>query len=215
MWTDDNAKKLPDVYRKDKDGNNWKLLKLDKQFIQAFGSDLKAVYDSGDFQEAYGKTLDLYGSIVGQKRGAFNDEQFRYLILAKIARNFVKGDYKDIMRHLVRMFNCNQGDIELEDFEIEDDDSPCVVKLAKMPFLTLIAAGFTSNQAVELIASVLPVGITLKADNFEGTFEFADYQPGMTEMEYDADKGFGNEEQTIGGLLGLMLGEDGETPLPI
>lgn len=215
MWTDDNAKKLPDVYRKDKDGNNWKLLNLDRQFIQGFGDDLNAVSESSDFYKAYGKTLDLYGDIVGQKRGTFGDEQYRYLILAKIARNFVKGDYKDIMRHLVQMFNCNQGDIELDDFSIDDDETPCVVRLTKMPFLTLIAAGFTSRQAVQLIESIFPVCITLKADNFEGTFEFADYQPGMTEMEYDADKGFGNEEQTIGGVLGLMLGEDDETPLPI
>lgn len=219
MWTDDNdnAKKLPDVYRKDAEGNNWKLLTLDKKFVQSFNKDLQDVYNSLDFFSASGKTLDLFGDIVDQKRGAFDDTRYKYLIQAKIARYFVKGDYKDIMRHLVIMFNCSQGDIELEDFDIADDDAPCVVRLTKMPFLTLIAAGFTSKQAVALIESVLPVCVTLKADNFEGTFEFGEYfnDEQGERMEYDELKGFGNVEQTIGGLLGLMLGDDEESPLPI
>ena len=47
-----------------------------------------------------------------------------------------------------------------------------------------------------------------KAVNFQGTFEFAD-----TAGVYDETAGFGNVEQTIGGHLGLLLGDDENSPV--
>lgn len=52
-----------------------------------------------------------------------------------------------------------------------------------------------------MIESLLPICVTLEADNFEGTFEFAD-----VDNEYDKAKGFGNIEQTIGGYRRLGSG---------
>ena len=58
---------------------------------------------------------------------------------------------------------------------------------------------------------LLPIGVGVSASNFNGTFEFAD-----TATEYDENAGFGNIEQTIGGYMGLLYGEDTDSPvLPI
>ena len=62
-----------------------------------------------------------------------------------------------------------------------------------------------------MIESLLPICVTLSADNFEGTFEFSDAAD-----EYDKLAGFGDADQTIGGYLGLYLGDDDKIPvLPI
>ena len=86
-----------------------------------------------------------------------------------------------------------------------------MVKLTKFPVYVLINAGFSSRQAVATIESLLPICVTLSADNFEGTFEFSDAAD-----EYDELTGFGDVDQTIGGYLGLYLGDDDKIPvLPI
>ena len=167
--------------------------------------------DSLDLNQAYGNTLDLYGDMLGQRRGLLNDEQYRYMILARIGRNVVQGDYNSVMSTLILMFGSQAGDITLDDLEVVEGERPCVVRLTKFPVYVLINAGFSSRQAVAMIESLLPVCVTLSADNFEGTFEFAD-----TADVYDEQAGFGNIGQTIGGYLGLYLGDDDKIPvLPI
>ena len=164
-----------------------------------------------DLGHATGKTLDLYGDMLGQRRGLLNDEQYRYMLLSKIGRNTVQGDYNSIMATLVLMFGSQMGDITLDDLEVEEEERPCVVKLTKFPVQILLNAGFSSRQAVAMIESLLPICVTLAADNFEGTFEFAE-----SASVYDELAGFGDVEQTIGGYLGLYLGDDDKIPvLPI
>ena len=109
---------------------------------------------------------------------------------------------------VVQMFNTEHGNITLDDFELKETDSPCKVRLTKFPLFVLVNAGFSSKQAVQMIESLLPICVTLDADNFEGTFEFAEL-----DNELDNEKGFGNIEQTIGGYLGLLLGEDEKIPI--
>ena len=202
---------LPDCYQKDSESNNYKLLELGRLATAELREDIQSVLDCLDLNQAAGKTLELYGNMVGQRRGLLNDEQYRYMILSQIGRNVVQGDYNSIMRALVLMFGSKMGDITLDDLEIVEEDSPCVVKLTKFPVYVLINAGFSSRQAVAMIESLLPICVTLSADNFEGTFEFAD-----TAGEYDAAAGFGDIDQSVGGYLGLYLGDDDKIPvLPI
>lgn len=205
------VERLPDCYRKDDASNNCKLLELERLATEELRDDIKTVMDSLDLNRATGKTLDLYGDMLGQRRGLLNDEQYRYMLLARIGRNTVQGDYNSVMSTLLLMFGSRAGDITLDDLEVMEEEQPCVVKLTKFPVYVLINAGFSSRQAVAMIESLLPVCVTLSADNFEGTFEFAD-----TANEYDEGAGFGNLEQTIGGYLGLYLGDDDKIPvLPI
>lgn len=205
------VERLPDCYWKDEDSNNHKLLELERLATEELRLDIKAVLDSLDLNQANGNTLDLYGDMLGQRRGLLNDEQYRYMILARIGRNVVQGDYNSVMSALILMFGSQAGDITLDDLEVVEGERPCVVRLTKFPVYVLINAGFSSRQAVAMIESLLPVCVTLSADNFEGTFEFAD-----TADVYDEQAGFGNIGQTIGGYLGLYLGDDDKIPvLPI
>ena len=205
------VERLPDCYRKDEDSNNHKLLELERLATEELRLDIKTVLDSLDLNQANGNTLDLYGDMLGQRRGLLNDEQYRYMILARIGRNVVQGDYNSVMSTLILMFGSQAGDITLDDLEIVEGERACVVRLTKFPVYVLINAGFSSRQAVAMIESLLPVCVTLSADNFEGTFEFAD-----TADVYDEQAGFGNIGQTIGGYLGLYLGDDDKIPvLPI
>lgn len=205
------VERLPDCCRKDEDSNNHKLLELERLATEELRLDIKAVLDSLDLNQANGNTLDLYGDMLGQRRGLLNDEQYRYMILARIGRNVVQGDYNSVMSTLILMFGSQAGDITLDDLEVVEGERPCVVRLTKFPVYVLINAGFSSRQAVAMIESLLPVCVTLSADNFEGTFEFAD-----TADVYDEQAGFGNIGQTIGGYLGLYLGDDDKIPvLPI
>lgn len=167
--------------------------------------------DTLDLDQASGKTLDLYGKMLDQQRGLLNDTQYRYMLYTKIGRNIAKGDYNSIMDIVVMMFNCNHGDITIDDFELTEADKPCAVELTKFPLYVLANAGFSSKQAIQLIESLLPICVTLSAQNFEGTFEFA-----QLDGEYDENAGFADEAQTIGGYLGLLLGDDDKIPvLPI
>ena len=205
------VERLPDCYRKDPESNNLKMLELGRLAAEQLRADIQAVLESLDLGCATGKTLDLYGDMLGQRRGVLNDEQYRYMLLSKIGRNTVQGDYNSIMATLVLMFGSQMGDITLDDLEVVEEERPCVVKLTKFPVQVLISAGFSSRQAVTMIESLLPTCVTLAADNFEGTFEFAE-SAGV----YDELAGFGNMEQTIGGYLGLYLGDEDKIPvLPI
>ena len=115
------------------------------------------------------------------------------------------------MNTLVLMFGSQQGDITLDDLDLKEEETPCVVKLSKFPISVLMSAGFSSRQAVPMIEMLLPICVTLSADNFEGTFEFAQF-----DQEYDESSGFADIAQSIGGYLGLLLGDDDKIPiLPI
>lgn len=203
-----SVERLPDCYRKDPGSNNFKLVKLNRVAVEELRADMQTVLDCLDINRAAGKTLDLYGDMLQQRRGLLNDEQYRYMLFARIGRNIVQGDYNSIMRTLVLMFGSQMGDITLDDLEVVEEDAPCVVKLTKFPVYVLINAGFSSRQAVSMIESLLPVCVTLSADNFEGTFEFAD-----SADDYNELAGFGDIDQTIGGYLGLYLGDDDKIPV--
>ncbi len=65
--------------------------------IQAMEDALQDVYDKTDVQTAFGATLDLVGTIVGQDRLGFDDDFYRSLILAKIGENVSQGDIERVI----------------------------------------------------------------------------------------------------------------------
>lgn len=197
---------LPDAFVKTPDSNNYKILSLNADLIADLKKDIEDVNTSLDIFQATGKTLDLYGQIYGQLRGQLDDTKYRYMILFRIATNTVNADYDSISKLAVQMFEC-----EPTDFVLEDVDKPATVKLTKLPYSVLLKTGFTSVQAVAMVELLLPVSITLEAYNFEGTFAFSS----SDEIEVDENAGFADIDQTIGGYLGLIYGEDVEIPLPI
>ena len=193
MRIDDYIKELPDVYRKDKDSNNYKLLLLCQQGVEDFRVDIVDVDKTADVYTATGKTLELYGEMVGCPRGSATDEQYRYLIMQKVAENRVDGDYNSIVTALSVAF-----DVPVEEFVLQDTGNPAEVRVVNLPYSVLLNAGITAAQAVEIIKKMLPSGVTLEPVNLEGTFEFG------SPDDYDENKGFGNAAQTIGGYLGYL-----------
>lgn len=198
-----NVKRLPDSYAKNTSSNNYKLLNLNEQAVADAKADAEALFDVLDIQKATGRTLDLYGDMVGQKRGALDDTQYRYIILTRVGINTAQGDYNTVVKLLREIFKCEANEIILR-----DSDEPCKVKIEAFPLDVLVNAGFSSTQAVDIIESLLPVGVTVDATNFEGTFEFDN-----SDTVEDTEAGFGNEAQTVGGYLGLLLGDDENSPI--
>lgn len=200
-----NAYKLPDSYAKDKDSNNYKLLNLNEQAIAVLKQDMDDVLSVLDIQNATGKTLDLYGDMVGQKRGELNDLQYRYMILTRLGINVTQGDYSSILQIACRIFDCEPSDIV-----ITESASACKVSIDKFPLDVLVNAGFSSTQAVAMLEMLMPIGVSIDNGNFSGTFEFAE-----TYGEYDENSGFGDIEQTIGGYFGLVYDNGAEPVLPV
>lgn len=202
---DRHEKNLPDAYKKDRDSNNAKILELEKRTLDQVRESISAIYDSLDINNAYGKTLDLFGEMIGQRRGAATDEQYRILIKSKIARNNANADFNSIIRAICITFDCEPKDIILTEL-----DEPCKVSFDGLPISQINAANIDMATAVAIINALMPVGVIMESMNFTGTFEFS----GGTELVYDEEAGFGSVDQTIGGYLGLVSDSFGSN-LPI
>lgn len=199
------ANNLPDAYNKRSGSNNVKILSIEKRTLDGFLEELADVYNSLDLDVATGKTLDLYGEMVGQARGMASDEQYRVMIKSRILRNMTNGDYNSIARAVSLIFSCDPTEFKLT------EEKPCVVKLEGLPYEMLNSSGVDLNDAISIIAEVMPVGVRLESIFADGTFAFA-----ASATEYDETAGFGisNDDQTIGGSLGLLAGS-GNSNLPI
>ena len=202
MRVADYINALPDSYQKGENSNNYKLLSLEERLVAALRADIEAVHDTLDINKAYGKTLDLYGEIYGQPRGSMTDEQYRIIILQRIARNNVKGDYNSVVESLAVAFGVPTSEIVLL-----ETDSPCEVEVKNLPYSVLQNAGLTIGQLQSIVLALLPIGVSLAPVGLEGTFEFAELAD-----EYDENAGFGNSDQTIGGYFGLMATDDVVVP---
>jgi hypothetical protein len=193
------AYKLPDCYKKDVNSNNYKLLEISSSGVSELMVDIRAVQDSKDIRKAYGATLDRFGAMIGQPRGQLNDTQYRYLLYMRIGKNLVAGDYTSVISVIRAMF----GITSTEDEIVIEDAENGNVNLRSLPLSVLVSSGFSSTQAVRLIDQLLPAGVGINTDSFEGTLEFDD--DGTT---YDEDRGLADLMGGIGGYLGLVLGDD-------
>lgn len=198
---------LPDVYRKDTDSNNYKILNIQKIEVDGIKKDTEDVYNSLDLEQATGKTLDLYGDMLGQSRGYATDDQYRVMIKSRIVRNLMTGSLDSIINAGCLMFGC-----EPNEMHIVEDESPASVKIISLPYRVINYVGLSASQVIQLIIKLVPVGVTIKSAELQGTFEF-----GTTDNEYDEEKGFSDSEvsPTIGGYLGFIYSSDDEKQLPI
>lgn len=188
---------LPDSYRKDSESNNYKLLLMEENIVSDFRDDIQAVSQTLDIYKSTGATLDLYGKMYGQARGKMTDEQYRYIILQRIARNMVKGDYNSIVKALAVAFDTDTSNVAFRETE-----NPAEVEVMNMPYGVLLNAGISVAQMEQVIIAILPVGVSLSSLSLDGTFEFGGVN------EYNEDLGFGNIEQSIGGYFGLLGSDD-------
>ena len=188
------VKNLPDAYRKTPDSNNAKLLEVEKSETDRLREEIAAIYDSLDINLATGKTLDLYGEMLGQKRGAATDEQYRALLKSRIIRNLSGADHDSIVNAICITFDCDPADILLT-----ETDGKCEVTLEGIPYAATNRINLDATTATQIIKMLIPAGVNFPVLVFGGTFEF-----GGSEMEYNEEKGFADVAQTIGGSLGFV-----------
>lgn len=201
------VKNLPDTYCKAEDSNNYKILNTVQSIATQLRNDTEDVFNSLDVEQAIGKTLDLYGNMLGQARGLATDEQYRILIKSKINRNLTSGDLNSVIHATALMFGCKPSEIE-----IIETDKPATVKVTGLPYSIINYTGLSVNQTLQLFYGLVPAGITVESAEIKGTFEFA-----TTDTEYDETKGFAisEQDQSIGGFLGEIYSSDNEHLLPI
>lgn len=195
---------LPDCYRKDPESNNYKLLEIGHIAIDKLMNDISDTKNSKDLTKAYGTTLEHFGNMIGQLRGSLDDNQYRYLLYMRIGKNLVTGNYNSVIRVARSMLGMDDNSNELA----IDDAEGGNVHIRSIPLATLVASGFSSRQAIQLIKQLLPIGVGIISDGFEGTFEFD-----SSENVYDESKGFADLNNSFGGYLGLMLGDDDSAPV--
>lgn len=201
MSTNDLIRKLPDAYNKKTDSNNYKLLGLSEAGLDDLHNDIAAVLVATDIASSSGKTLDLLGEMLGKKRGTLDDDKYKYLLLTQIGQNTIAGDFNSVLNSFIAMFSLSPGDVTYDDISIEESETSGNIKVIKLPLKILNRAGFTTKQAIDLIRSVLPIGVGVESANFEGTFEFAE-----TDTEYDENAGFGSlTDEDIGGYFGSLI----------
>lgn len=191
---DNHVKNLPDAYLKTPESNNAKLLAIEKEAVDLLRADTRAIYDSIDLELATGATLDMYGEMLGQDRGTATDEQYRALLKSRIIRNLSGADHDSIVNAICITFGCSPEEIRLE-----ETDGECAVVLSGIPYASINKINIDLTTAVQIVKMLIPAGVRFDALAFAGTFEF-----GGTEMEYDAERGFADVAQTIGGTLGLV-----------
>ena len=188
---------LPDVFLRSAGSNNTRILDLDRNQISKITAAARDVRTILSLENAFGRTLDLYGARLGLQRGGATDDQFRILLKAKIARNLCNGSIPAIIRCLSLTFGCDPAQIRIEEYE-----SAGVIKSISFPLEDLNAAGFTISQATEIVRSMLPVGVAVESTVFAGTFEFSE-----NENDYDEQAGFDF------GSLGALPGEEFEAKI--
>lgn len=200
------VKNLPDAYKKTPDSNNAKILEVERIACEDLRDALMSIDNILDVNNATGKTLELYGERVGQAKGQADDEKYLFLIKAKIMRNRTDGSYPSVVNALCQTYNCDPSQVF-----IVDGEDPCTVDILTMPLAIINKAGFSTNQTLAIVKSLLPIGTTISSFMFEGTFQFSD-----VENEYDENRGFSDVEGgTIGGFFGVTSGDENDVILPI
>lgn len=201
---DQLARNLPDAYSKGRESNNAKILEIEKSAVDRLRETVNAVYESLDLDNARGKTLDLYGEMVGQERGVATDEQYLILIKNRIIRNFANADHNSIVNAISMTFGGDPSEVILTEHE-----DPCKVTLEGLPLSKINESNLDVKTAVQIIDGLMPVGVYLEAIEFSGTFEFS-----AEEQEYDETAGFADEAGTLGGYFGLLSDGSGSN-LPV
>ncbi|WOC32826.1 MULTISPECIES: hypothetical protein [Caproicibacterium] len=154
MPTDKLVRALPDAYRKDFGGNNYKLLALHAEAVDALRADIQAVLQAQNLQQAIGKTLDLYGAEVGQPRGSADDTLYRVLIQQKMARNRGIGTWESVTGGVRNVLNCGASD-----FYVYDNSYPHKAVLRVRNEEVLENCPLPTEEMKRVLNQLLPAGV--------------------------------------------------------
>lgn len=196
------VKKLPDAYDKRHSSNAYKLLDINKQGVDELHEGIAYVDTMLDLNKADGSTLDMYGKLVSQPRGDMTDDQYRYMIFAKIGRMANGGDYNSVVNMITTILRNGDKSTSPSQVLLEDADTSGVVRVVSIPLAPMLKAGLTAEMIIDIIENMLPIGVKLDESSimFSGTFELS------AAYERDDEAGFGTVDQAIGGFFGYLGG---------
>lgn len=197
---------LTDAYKKNSKSNNYRLFEVfASEFEKLYQTQVKVRQFRG-VDEANGKTLDLIGSNYNVSRGNMNDELYRPMIKAAIARTWCNGTFNSVLELLALTLNTDVKNVALTE-DYETGGSSGMLTIASTPKDALNAVGMTVQEYGQIVQSILPVGVGVNLVAFDGTFSYAtkDYEGGEYKPELNANEGFADEGQTVGGTLSGVI----------
>ncbi len=193
---DEPIKNLPDSYDKSADSNNYKLLQINKITNDFLQKASKNVFDVLNLNNASGKILDdVWGGKVNLKRGKLNDEQYVIRLRTKMMQNIANGSFPDLIEALAYTLQCKKSAIHLI-----ESNTPNRVVIKDIPLDVVFSAGFSIDDVIAMIESMLSVGVKIEKQHFTGTFEYGE----ITDTEYTETAGYADLEGSIGGYYGLL-----------
>lgn len=155
------AKYLPDSFKKSTDSTNYKLLQLLHLAELDANADFNSIIEYRNIKNAYGKTLDKYGEMVGISRSGATDEQYRLKIRGKLARMASDGTCNKIISLTADMVG-----VEPENISIKENDMSIAIKGITLDALE--NTGCKSAEITSAIAETLSAGVSLEPPIYEG-----------------------------------------------
>lgn len=193
---DEPFKNLPDSYDKGTNSNNYKILQINKNTTDIVDKVSKRVFDVLNLNNASGKVLDdVWGGRINLKRGKLNDEQYIIRLRTKMMQNIANGSFPDLIEALAYALQCEKSEIHLV-----ESDNPNKIIIKNIPLDVVSDAGFTIEDVVSMIESMLSVGVKIEHQHFTGTFEYGE----ITDTEYTETAGYADLDGAIGGYYGLL-----------
>lgn len=201
--------RISDAFIKTDNSNLGKIFSLLDEQINDLKSTFQTIEEWHDLNIAEGKTLDLIGAEIGQKRGKSNDDVYRSLIKSKIARDTSDGSFNKVLDVLAQTLNCSPSE-----FRLYSADSPAAVYMTNTPLSLIYAAGLTPYTFANIVQSTVSAGIEVQSIQLDGTFELssvADY-----ETDPSGSTGLSSTVQSSeGGTLGSYIVPGKETTVPL
>ena len=103
-YTDEVISKFPHMYKRDKESNNYFLLKLYLEEIIQLKLELSKLFESLDLTTAKGFVVDKFGNTFNLRRNdKETDENFKIRILAEISKS-LKNSTFDVLLDVLKIF---------------------------------------------------------------------------------------------------------------
>ena len=183
------AKNLPDNFRQDRDSNNYKLLRLAAGEAERDRVDTADMEAAHDVNRAGGASLDQIGATFDIPRMGRDDNAYRMLVKAAIAKSLCTGEYDDIRRCLSALLGCGEDEIVIHDRK----DRVGVFEM-RVPLAGFLGTGLSNDEILTLLDELLPGGVGVRDVVLNGGFTYT-------------AKGYGNDERkgyNIGAYSGYI-----------
>lgn len=201
-------RKLTDVYAKNPNSYVGRTLLLLTEQLNQIEAEANKVEQWRNIDIAEGTTLDEVGAERGQSRGQVTDEVMRALIKTKIAQNNSDGTVPFIINFISLLLKIPTSEVIITSLAEVGKSATLHVNV---PADSVVPTGLSLRQFGQLLNAVAASGVRVEA-LFEGTFAFSD---DYNESQFDDEKGFADDAQTIGGTLGAVYDPTDDISLPI